>query len=329
MNIKRYINPDKIKKALPLIIIVLIAALAVFLANSYLRSRSSEIEKSLSDEASKVRTTVTVPRIDLVPGDVLTMDQLASRTVPKEYMNFDVINPDQIDAFIGKKIIRPVRKGTPLLESYFLLYESVPFSKSIEAGSRAITIPVDEINSFSGLLRAGDHIDLFYMMKRPQDVPQAPTPGPAQEDTMLAPLLENVEIRATGQTTEREVLAADRAKASGFGDKQGQAGRTTYSTVTISVPAADAQKVILIQTGARIVAVLRRPDDQDGVQKKTFLSDVIDPGARARYKIPQGPQVDYIIGGRFKTGEYIDGGDDQAKKIEALKRFLGTVGNPQ
>ncbi|MEB0013577.1 Flp pilus assembly protein CpaB [Glaciimonas sp. Gout2] len=329
MNLKRYINPDKIKKALPLIVILLIAALAVFLANSYLKSRSSEIEKSLSDEASKVRTTVTVPRMDLSPGDILTMDQLASRTVPKEYMNFDAITPEQIDAYIGKKIIRPVRKGTPLLESYFLLYESVPFSKSIDAGDRAITIPVDEINSFSGLLRAGDHIDLFYMMKRPPDGPQMPTPGPAQEDTMLAPLLENVEIRATGQTTEREVLAADRAKESGFGDRQSQPGRTTYSTVTISVPAADAQKVILVQTGARIVAVLRRPDDVDGVQKKLFLSDVLDPGAKERFKLPQGPQVDYIIGGRFKTGEYIDGGDDQAKKIEALKRFLGTVGNPQ
>lgn len=327
MNIKRFINLQKIKKALPLLIIVLIAAFAVFLANSYLKTRSSEIEKSLNDEASKVRTTVTVPRIDLNPGDVLTMEQLASRTVPKEYMNFDVISPEQIDAYIGKKIIRPVRKGTPLLESYFLLYESVPFSKSIETGSRAITIPVDEINSFSGLLRAGDHIDLFYMMKRPQE--GAPSAGPQQEDTVLAPLLKNIEVRATGQTTVREVLAADRAREAGFGDRQAQAGRATYSTVTISVPAADAQKVILVQTGARIVAVLRGPDDQGDAEKRLFLSDVIDPDAKRRLQMP-GPQVDYIIGGRFRTGEYADSSDEQAKKIEAFKRLLGgAAGNPQ
>ncbi|MGB7193132.1 MAG: Flp pilus assembly protein CpaB [Collimonas pratensis] len=327
MNIKRFINFQKIKKALPLLIIVLIAAFAVFLANNYLKTRSSEIEKSLSDEASKVRTIVTVPRIDLNPGDVLTMEQLASRTVPKEYMNFDVISPEQIDAYIGKKIIRPVRKGTPLLESYFLMYESVPFSKSIESGSRAITIPVDEINSFSGLLRAGDHIDLFYMMKRPQEGP--PSAGPQPEDTVLAPLLKNIEVRATGQTTVREVLAADRAREAGLGERQGQAGRATYSTVTISVPAADAQKVILVQTGARIVAVLRSPDDQGDAEKRLFLSDVIDPDAKRRLQMP-GPQVDYIIGGRFKTGEYADGGSDQASKLEAFKRLLGSAaGNPQ
>ncbi|MBC7489498.1 MAG: hypothetical protein H7240_05420 [Glaciimonas sp.] len=51
--------------------------------------------------------------------------------------------------------------------------------------------------------------------------------------------------------------------------------------------------------------------------KKLFLSDIIDPGARARYKMRQGPQVDYIIGGRFKTGEYIDGSDKQVKKLKA------------
>lgn len=39
---------------------------------------------------------------------------------------------------------------------------------------------------------------------------------------MLAPLLENVDILATGQTTEREILAADRAKESGFSNRDGQ-----------------------------------------------------------------------------------------------------------
>ncbi|MBC7489624.1 MAG: hypothetical protein H7240_06215 [Glaciimonas sp.] len=172
MNIKSYFHPGRIKKAMPLIIILFIAALAVFLANNYLRSRSNEIEKSLSDEASKVCANITLPRIDLSPGDVLTIDQLASRMVPKEYMNFDVITPEQINTYISKRIIQPIRKGTLLLESYFLIYESVPFSKSIHPGNRAITIQVDEINSFSGLLRAGGHIDLFYMIKRPQAVSQ-------------------------------------------------------------------------------------------------------------------------------------------------------------
>jgi pilus assembly protein CpaB len=320
MKLKRLVNLEKLKKALPMTVILIVAALAVYLANQYLTSRSNEIEQSLQDQADKMRAKVTVPVVDLNPGDVLSMEQVAARSVPKEYMNFDVIPPENIDAYIGKKIIRPVRKGTPLLESYFLLYESVPFSKTIEAGNRAITIPVDEINSFSGLLRAGDRIDLFYLMKPPT----LPLPGVPQEDMLMAPLLENVEVRATGQTTVREVVAADQARQSGMPDQMGR-GKQSYHTVTIAVSAEDAQRVILVQTGARIVAVLRRPDDNTSGQSKLYLSDVVGQPRRPKPVLPPGPEVQYIIGGRFNTGDNVSG-DDPEGKLAALKRLFGSMG---
>lgn len=323
MKLKRLLNLEKLKKALPMVVIVLVAGLAVYLANKYLTSRSEEIEQSLLDEADRLKMKVTVPVVDLSPGEVLSMDQVAARTVPKEYMNYDAILPDNIDAYIGKKVIRPVRKGTPLLESYFLLYESVPFSKTIEPGTRAITIPVDEINSFSGMLRAGDRIDLLYLMKRPE-VPSMLPAVTLQGDSVLAPLLENVVVRATGQTTVREVIAADRAAQSGMGDQQQMGRSQTYHTVTIAVSAKDAQRVILAQTGARIVAVLRRPDDNEVGQEKLYFSDVVD---QPQMPVIPPPPVDYIIGGRFNTGDQTSD-EQQARKVEMLKRlFSGMAAN--
>lgn len=320
MKLKRLVNFEKLKKALPMTVILIVAALAVYLANQYLTNRSSEIEQGLQDQADKMRAKVTVPVVDLNPGDVLSMEQVASRSVPKEYMNFDAIPPENVEAYIGKKIIRPVRKGTPLLESYFLLYEAIPFSKTIEPGNRAITIPVDEINSFSGLLRAGDRIDLFYLMKPPT----LPIPGTPQDDMLMAPLLENVEVRATGQTTVREVVAAEQAKQSGMGDQFGK-GRQSYHTITIAVSAEDAQRVILVQTGARIVAVLRRPDDNTNGQSKLYLSDVVGQPRKHKPVLPPGPEIQYIIGGRFNTGDNVTGEDPEVR-LAALKRLFGSMG---
>lgn len=328
MKFKNPAVSQKIKKIFPFVAIIAIAVLSVVLANAYLKSRSTEIEESLSKEANKLRTRVAVPIVDLSPGDVLSADKLAARSLPKEYVNFDAIDPDGIDGFIGKKIIRPIRKGTPLLESYFLLVESIPFSKSIEPGHRAITMPIDEINSFSGMLRAGDRVDLFYIMKH-NNVAKGPM-GMPREDTELAPLLENVQVQATGQTTVRDITAADRAAQSGFGE-QSRNMRSSYSTITISVPAIDAQRAILIQTSARIVAVLRRPDDHADGQKKLYLSDVVK---RVAYEAPPAtkPPVDFIIGGQFKSGDVIDGagsGPDPMRGLAALRELMASDRNEE
>src|SRR3546814_15321073 len=69
-----------------------------------------------------------------------------------------------------------------------MLTENHPFSNRLGQGRRAITMPVDVINSVSGLLEPGDLIDLYvsfeYRRKR-----------------ITAPLLQGVMVLATGGST--------------------------------------------------------------------------------------------------------------------------------
>ena len=51
-----------------------------------------------------------------------------------------------------------VRSGEPLLAVAIAGADAAHFSQRLRAGSRAITIAVDEVNALSGMLQPGDRI---------------------------------------------------------------------------------------------------------------------------------------------------------------------------
>lgn len=279
-----------IKKLWPLGLILLLAGLAVWAASRYLTSRTAEVEERLSDQAAKSKVTVVVPIRDLLANETLDLGVLVTRSIPKEYVNQDAITQQGLEPFLGKKLTRPVSKGTPLLQSFVASYEFKPFSTSIEAGTRAITLPVDEINSVSGMLTAGDKIDILVLTQ------MGLANGTDKTEMQLLPLLESVTVRATGTTTQRELLAQSEQGAT----RPGQRNGGNYNTVTIAVPPRDAQRLVLAQQAGRIIALLRRPDDAALYGGRLSSSEVF---GNKRDEIPKNLHtIAYIVGGSFATG---------------------------
>lgn len=277
-----------LKKFWPVALIFLLTVLAVWSASNYLSTRSAEVEERLSDEAAKKRIQVVVPARDLMAGETLDLATLVLRSVPREYVNQDAITQESLDVFIGKKLTRPVSKGTPLLQSFIAAYEFKPFSTTIEPGTRAITLPIDEINSVSGMLTAGDKIDLLVMT-------QTPTVDTNKTEMQLVPLMQDVTVQATGTTTQRELVAQTEFSAQKPSMRTG-----SYNTVTISIPPREAQRVVLAQQLGRIVALLRRPDDPALYSEKLLASEIFGP-------IEQKPEIKrdtiaYLVGGSMSTG---------------------------
>jgi len=314
MKLKAYLVAAK--KFWPLALILLLAGLAVWMASQYLTKRTAEVEEKLSDKAAKSRTTVVVPVRDLAVGEKLDISALATRSVPKDYVNSDALTPETVDGFVGKKLTRRVSKGTPVLESFLAVYEFKPFSTTLETGTRAITLPVDEINSVSGMLTAGDNIDLFVLTNI-----SLGTAG-GKSEMQLLPLLENVTVRATGTTTERELQARHQD-----GSVSGQRSRSSgsYHTVTIAVTPRDAQRVVLAQQTGRIIALLRRPDDPALYNERLSASEVF--GLNTDNPQENINTVAYIVGGSFATGGQgihaltgqMPGGSDAVRKlVEAM-----------
>jgi pilus assembly protein CpaB len=278
------------KKFWPIALIFVMTGLAVWAASRYLTGRTAEVEERLADKAAKTLVTVVVPMRDLNAGEELNLGVLVTRQIPKEYVNQDAVTQETVEGLIGKKLTRAVTRGTPLLRSFIASYEFKPFSLSLEAGTRAITIPVDEINSVSGMLTAGDKIDILVMTQA-----GAALDG-GKSEMQLLPLLQGVVVRATGTTTQRELIAqTEQGSGRQSGSRSG-----SYNTVTIAVPPRDAQRVVLAQQMGRIIALLRRPDDAALSNELLSASDVFGPKNTTPTKQPD--TIAYIVGGSFATG---------------------------
>lgn len=310
-----------LKKLWPVMLILVMTGLAVWAASRYLTNRTAEVEERLSDQAAKSRITVVVPVRDLLANEQLDIGVLVTRSVPREYVNQDAITQDTLDRFLGKKLTRPVSKGTPLLQSFVAAYEFKPFSTSLEAGTRAITLPVDEINSVSGMLTAGDKIDILVLTQLPMIGDSGKT------EMQLLPLLESITVRATGTTTQRELIAQTEQGASR--QVSGRSGGS-YNTVTIAVPPRDAQRVVLAQQVGRIIALLRRPDDAALYGERLSTSEVF--GIKAAIPPKSLNTISYIVGGSFSTGSQgmradagqgMPGGADG----DALKKMIAAIGS--
>ncbi|MEI6116567.1 MAG: Flp pilus assembly protein CpaB, partial [Burkholderiales bacterium] len=105
-------------------------------------------------------------------------------------------------------------------------------------GKRAVTIPVDQISSLSGMLGPGDVIDLYVSFEH-------------RGRRLTAPLLSEVQVLATG----RQVASADEVAG---------AQPSEYATVTLETTSAEAVKLVAARQDGAITAVLSTQGAQGG-----------------------------------------------------------------
>lgn len=187
----------------------------------------------------------TVERIvaahDLPAGTRLSPHHLVVRAFPAAIVSSDSLPPERYTELSGSVLRAPLRAGDPVLPVHAAVQESEAFSSHLSAGRRAITMPVDAINSVSGLLQPGDLIDLYVSFEY-------------QRRRITAPLLQGVMVLATGANTQA-------------GRAPGQSHAEAYGTVTLDAAPEDAVKLVAARQSGVITAVLRSPHDIDATQK--------------------------------------------------------------
>jgi len=193
----------------------------------YLEQKTTEIEKRNNIEL--------IPRIVaakiLKPGSRLQPEDLAVRDFPAGYISYDSFSLDELSRIIGKVVVSDVRPGEVLTRLHLSDQEPLELASKLDPGHRAITIPVDQINSISGLLKPNDKIDLYvsfdHLGKR-----------------LTAMLVENITVLATGQSlsTPEDLHAARNSAA--------------FATVTLSATAEQAVKIVAARQDGKITAVL-------------------------------------------------------------------------
>lgn len=250
--------------------IVLIAALGVgglaaFGAKNYLGAQMAEIE---AREKNKAMVQMVVAKTDLGKGSALSTDNVAVRPVPKEWAHSGAITPDQFGRAEGSVLAYPANSGEPLIWSQLEGQRTPTFSARLGQGRRAVTVPVDEISSLSGMVEPGDLIDIVVSLKK-------------DNKNFTFTLLQSVTVLATG------------TKASP--DDQDPGGRRSFTTITLDTTPEDAKRVIAAREVGRVTALLRAPNDASSVSRDR--SDALSLLGLASGFASTGSSVPVIYGG--------------------------------
>jgi pilus assembly protein CpaB len=218
-------------------VVLLIAALSMgglsaFGVKRFIERQVEEVEAR--GKGKMVR--VLVPKEDLAKGAPLTDKLVATREVPADWAHSNAITPQQFERVENQKLAYPAARGEMILWSMLEGQRAPSFSARLPAGRRAITVPVDEVNSISGMLQPGDRIDLMVSARK-------------DNRAYMFPLLQNVVVLATGS----------QAVPAGAGD--GKESRRTYTTITLDASPQDAQRVLAAREVGKLAALLRAPGD--------------------------------------------------------------------
>lgn len=204
--------------------------LAAWAAREHIQGRIEQIEAE-----SRVPTVArVVAAYDLEAGTRVDADYVAVRDIPAQWAASGTLAPEAFAPMAGSVLAHAVRRGDPILAAHLAKERAAPLSQRVQAGRRAITIPVDDISSLSGMLQAGDLLDLYVSFEH-------------RHRRVTAPLLQGVLVLAIGR------------QAGLPGD--GESASESYSTITLDAGPEDAVKLVAARQAGSITAILRHHRD--------------------------------------------------------------------
>jgi pilus assembly protein CpaB len=167
-----------------------------------------------------------------------------------------MIRPGEFAKANGSRLQSDMHPGDPLLWPLLERWDAATFSGRITQGIRAVTIPVDDMNSVAGLIHPGDLIDLYFTAKPPE------LPGGAKamggEQTFL--LLQAMKVMATGQSVKTEKTVSSK--------QGGEMGG--YGSITLSVTPDQAQRIMVAQKAGAFRIALRNPNDDAQINSRSM-----------------------------------------------------------
>lgn len=213
-----------------------------FLTQNYIDKEVVTYKQNFDSEREAIE--VVVAAIDLNIGDVISPETAQIRNIPKTYVPKDAVQPAGYSQSLeGRQVKHAVKAGEPILTIHVSSAKIEGLASLLEPGQRAITVPVDTINTLSGFLRPGDKIDVFVTVKD-------------GDRERTAPLIQNIRVLATGTDIDDGIEDTNQKK---------------FTEVTVAVTPIQATKVIHSQTVGDLAVVMRRPEDK-GAELEDYVT---------------------------------------------------------
>jgi pilus assembly protein CpaB len=204
---------------------------------------------------------VVVAKQDVAEGALITLEMIASRQIPEQFVTSSVVKPDSVSYVLNQKVLVPLQAGDMLLWTQFETTRvSERLSSRVQRQARAVTIEVSQKSSVGGWIRPNDHVDVIGTFRDPQNGENA-----------AMTVLQNVVVLATGKLTA--------ASSATFASEN----QRDYSNVTLLVVPEEAEILAFAAELGTLSLSLRNQEDTEVSEERdrTNLETLIS-GERAK-----------------------------------------------
>jgi pilus assembly protein CpaB len=272
-----------------LAMLAIVAGLAAFWSTRRFLDENAAGVRRQWEQRYALRPVLVAAR-DLTPGQVLQSADLARREMPAGFLPSGTFGDTEVEKAVGQRLASALRAGDPVGEGA-IEGRTPALAYRLPEGSRAVTVPVDEVSSQAGLVRPGDRVDLMLAEERQEG---------AERCVVVRSLLESVNVLATGKATRDVAAAAGAGPASiDLAD--------SYSTITLDVSPEQAQQLAVGLRMGELIPMLRGAGDD----APTGLDALGDGRLACRGVVPQ-PEpetappprlaIEVMVGGRQPPG---------------------------
>jgi pilus assembly protein CpaB len=272
-----------------------LAAGVAGLAYMYLQQREETMKDEIaaSTRARQApRVAVVVPRNDVGPNTVLNNTVFVSRKIDADLVYPDTLLARDFASMEGLRLARPVLGGRPVRMSDLVQPDVNDVAAILPAGMRAVTIPIDNLNSIAQTLRPLHRVDIFLLSNAPAapGAPDGSADRPREQATLF---MQNMLILATGQEfRDARYQGAESSRMARPGEVEG-AREKGFDSVTLLVKPAEAARLLIGQKMGTYRVALRGAKDSDLLSMKPLLASELLPGVRTR-----DAGIEFIVGGR-------------------------------
>ncbi|MBU4556371.1 MAG: Flp pilus assembly protein CpaB [Actinobacteria bacterium] len=231
-----------------LIVALVLGGLAAVLAASYL----SEARSTIDAESEPIEVLVAnedIPR-GLNAEELLAQDLISLQKVPRRFVAAGAISSNK--ALEGRVLADPLSAGEQVTQGRFELPSTAGLAYSIAGEFVALSIPVDEVQGVSGLVKPGDHVVLYVTFDEDQNSGTPAITKMLVSDTKVLAVGAALRAEPTENTTEGDggngVLATTRQDTT-------QADLNAR-TMTLAVSTADAERIVFAEEQGKVWCAL-------------------------------------------------------------------------
>jgi pilus assembly protein CpaB len=232
------------KNRLPLIVAIIVGAVALVAIRSYVNKMEQNTQAQLRGDP------VVAASHDIPAGAEITLQMLVAKQVPRKYIPSQAIEGQaQVKQILGRKTAVPIKGGQIILWSDLASEGRAGLASIIPSGEGAYTVNIGK-GIKPALLQPSDHVDIigsFSVPKPNMAVPSSTVNFRQGPDMVNVVLLQNVTVLAVGDL----FTGAMRNQSSGGGD------------VTLSLTLPEAQLLMFAAEHGELGVVLRREGDSE------------------------------------------------------------------